>query len=556
MKREHRGRRWPATIAAVAVTALIASSAALASAFRHASGPQDTPSGKALVVSANLQDAIRPADARDPRDLDNFVRRITAATPHAPDVLLLTEILGPGADRVADRMTAATGHRYRVVAAPGRSAFGPDAAVRQSAILIDSTSMRVLDKGRFARVQEEDQAYALLAQKRTGLRIPVVSAHAAGDPQTAVRALHSLLEKAGQDTAQAVPVLGGDYRAGRCIDTADYQPVDCTPQPFWKTATETYGYDDAVFGHSGAATRRGSAHVFARGSVSRARLDTAYDTDLPDRAACKKAFDTGESASADDACRREYYADAPFGWATVGAGKDVQRSVAPAQITLDHCELGTRKSAALARVVNNTGKDITDEVSAEADAPLKVTAGSGSVTVPAGQARTVPLRVTAPQDVGPGSATVTVDIGPVTARLKISLPKECTEAAVVATSYHPGTQPEAAVDGDINTFWHSEYSPPNPLPQSITLNLKETKQVSRLTYQPRFDGNLNGTITGYNVYTSTDGQAFTKAASGTWSADARLKTASFDPVQARYVRLEATTASGGSFCSAAEITTQ
>jgi hypothetical protein len=124
---------------------------------------------------------------------------------------------------------------------------------------------------------------------------------------------------------------------------------------------------------------------------------------------------------------------------------------------------------------------------------------------------------------------------------------------VYASSFHAGFGPERAVDGDIGTFWHSEYSPPTPLPQSITLNLGEVKQISKIDYQPRFDGNLNGTILDHKVYVSTDGQTFTKVAAGTWALDARLNTATFEAVQAPYVRLEGHRASGGSYLSAAEV---
>ncbi|WP_223166359.1 discoidin domain-containing protein [Nonomuraea sp. SYSU D8015] len=123
-----------------------------------------------------------------------------------------------------------------------------------------------------------------------------------------------------------------------------------------------------------------------------------------------------------------------------------------------------------------------------------------------------------------------------------------------ATSFHAGTGPERAIDGDIATFWHSEYTPPTPLPQSITLNLGAVGRVGKIEYQPRFDGNLNGTILDYKVYVSADGQAFTEVAAGTWAGDARLKTAAFAAVDARYVRLEGHRALGGSYLSAAEAT--
>lgn len=516
----------------------------------------DDATAGVLVVSANLQDAIRPADAADTRDLDTFVSRLSASTPHAPDVLLLTEVLGPGARRIAGRLQAATGHRYSVLVAPGHSAFLPDAAVRESAILMNTSTMRVVRQGRFVRVQDEDEAYAVVARRGTSLELPVVSAHAAGDPAPATETLHSVVAgyHGSTDSRDVVPVLGGDYRASRCVDPRDYQAVDCAPQPFWNTLTNDFGYEDALFDNSGAETRKGSSYVFTHGTVADAYVDTAYDDDLPDAAPCKAAFDAGKSATASKKCRAAYYADQPFGWAVVGASRPTQRSVVPARVALDHCELGVRKAATLARVVNNGDEDITDQITAHANAPLQVTPDTGSLTVPAGEARTLTLRITAPEDAAAGTSDVTVDVGATQAHLAVSIPANCTESLVVATSYHPGRPPEDAIDGDINTFWHSEYSPPHPLPQSITLNLQQVEQVGKLTYQPRFDGNLNGTIKGYNVYVSTDGQTFTKVTSGTWPVDARLKTATFTPVDARYVRLEATAASGGSFCSAAEIT--
>lgn len=90
------------------------------------------------------------------------------------------------------------------------------------------------------------------------------------------------------------------------------------------------------------------------------------------------------------------------------------------------------------------------------------------------------------------------------------------------------------------TMWHSEWQPVTPLPQSITVNLGQVRTISTLTYQPRFDGNLNGTILDYHVYVSRDGATFVKVAEGTWATDARLKTATFAAAEARYVRLEST----------------
>jgi F5/8 type C domain-containing protein len=513
-----------------------------------AAGEPGPATGSALVVSANLQDAVRPADAADMRDVDNFAARLVQNTPRPPDALLLTEVLGPAAERVARRLSDATGHRYRAVVAPGRTAFMADGAVRESAIVVDTDALRLVGRGGYERVQSEDQAHALVALRSNGLELSLVSAHAAGDPVPASAALQRLASGAAPG---AVPVIGGDLRNSRCAVQTDDEPIDCLPQAFWSDLTLAHGYSDALFERADAQRRRLSVYLFAHGSVERAFVDGDASRDR----ACKAAFDAGRSASAPSDCRPTYYADAPFGWAIVGPDEPLQRTVVPAAAALDHCELGVRKAAVLARMVNNAGAQASDVVTATADAPLTVAPQQATLDVPAGQARNLTLSISAPQaTTATGTYHVVVNVGPLRSDVAVLVPTDCTEPRVYATSFHPGFPPENAIDGDINTFWHSEYSPPTPLPQSLTLNLGEAMQVSELDYQPRFDGNLNGAITAYNIYVSTDGQSFTKVASGTWAPDARLKTATFAPVTARYVRLEATAGNNGSYASAAEVT--
>jgi hypothetical protein len=55
-----------------------------------------------------------------------------------------------------------------------------------------------------------------------------------------------------------------------------------------------------------------------------------------------------------------------------------------------------------------------------------------------------------------------------------------------------------------------------------------------------------GDITSWGILVSTDGTTFTEAASGTWPADAKIHTAVFGPIAARYVRFEARVANGSS----------
>ncbi len=126
------------------------------------------------------------------------------------------------------------------------------------------------------------------------------------------------------------------------------------------------------------------------------------------------------------------------------------------------------------------------------------------------------------------------------------------EMTAVSTSQHSGNEASKALDGNLATFWHTEWDSSGQVPHSITLDLGGTYDISKLKYLPRQDGNANGNITAYEISTSVDGTSFTPAASGTWSDDSSEKIAEFAPVSSRYVKLKATSGHGG-YASAAEI---
>ncbi|GIH20142.1 NPCBM/NEW2 domain-containing protein [Rugosimonospora africana] len=127
-----------------------------------------------------------------------------------------------------------------------------------------------------------------------------------------------------------------------------------------------------------------------------------------------------------------------------------------------------------------------------------------------------------------------------------------TGLVATATTAHDGYPAAAAVDSRLSTIWHDEFSPQAPLPQAVTIDLGRTHTVDGLTYQPRMDASTTGTITGYRIEVSADGQTFAPVSSGTWTDDRTLKSVAFAPVQGRYVRLVATAGDGG-YASAAEI---
>jgi len=112
-------------------------------------------------------------------------------------------------------------------------------------------------------------------------------------------------------------------------------------------------------------------------------------------------------------------------------------------------------------------------------------------------------------------------------------------------------QSHFAIDGIDDFYTYTLWETSGALPQSITIDIGQVRpDVSVLNYVPRYVAQMgpsaDGAITSYNVYVSTDGTAFTMVASGDWPPSIAMKTAAFDPVPARFIRLEATAANGTS----------
>lgn len=60
-----------------------------------------------------------------------------------------------------------------------------------------------------------------------------------------------------------------------------------------------------------------------------------------------------------------------------------------------------------------------------------------------------------------------------------------TAWTVTCDSFQPGFECQNAIDGDPNSFWHTQYDPTNaPLPHTITIDMKTIYYVNGLTYLP------------------------------------------------------------------------
>jgi len=110
---------------------------------------------------------------------------------------------------------------------------------------------------------------------------------------------------------------------------------------------------------------------------------------------------------------------------------------------------------------------------------------------------------------------------------------------VFADSYSPDHPPGLAVDGDPDTFWHTEYIGAMPgYPHEFIIDLGKSQKVSGLTYVPRTDGNSNGRIKDFEVYVSADAKDWGRVvAKGTWANDATTKYVPLQPTPGRYVKL-------------------
>ncbi len=115
-----------------------------------------------------------------------------------------------------------------------------------------------------------------------------------------------------------------------------------------------------------------------------------------------------------------------------------------------------------------------------------------------------------------------------------------------------GYDAEKAIDGKLNTWWHSVITPKKECPHQLILTLPSTKTIYGLRYYPRPDRGA-GICTKYEIHISSDGKAFDKVAEGSWDYTADAKTVYFGKaVEALVVKFVMTEAHGG-FGSAAEI---
>lgn len=121
-----------------------------------------------------------------------------------------------------------------------------------------------------------------------------------------------------------------------------------------------------------------------------------------------------------------------------------------------------------------------------------------------------------------------------------------TASSEHSTSTAPNTDGAAinAIDGNPNTYWHSKWGDPNvTLPQSLTLNLGEVKDIYKFGYLPR-QNSASGHVLDFELYVSkTENGEYTKVYAGKFANTYNEQFVEFTPVKAQYIRLKITNSS-------------
>ena len=129
--------------------------------------------------------------------------------------------------------------------------------------------------------------------------------------------------------------------------------------------------------------------------------------------------------------------------------------------------------------------------------------------------------------------------------------------SATADSYQTGTgnDPQMAIDGDPNSFWHTEFFNPAPPshPHNLDISLGGTYTMTMVAYTPK-QLDPNGRIGNYTIYTSSDGSSWSFATSGSFSNGTATEYASFPEVTASHVRIVANSdVTGGPWTAIGEI---
>lgn len=127
-----------------------------------------------------------------------------------------------------------------------------------------------------------------------------------------------------------------------------------------------------------------------------------------------------------------------------------------------------------------------------------------------------------------------------------------SEMRATATSQQSQDPASSAIDGNMSTMWHTKWDGSDKLPQSLSLDLGKSRNITTISVSPRNTGGQNGIITKYEVHAINNGVE-TLVAEGNWEEDSQTKFINFNtPVQAESIKITALQGVAG-FASIAEV---
>jgi len=138
--------------------------------------------------------------------------------------------------------------------------------------------------------------------------------------------------------------------------------------------------------------------------------------------------------------------------------------------------------------------------------------------------------------------TAAPDSSPVS-RTSLALASSTTvPMKATADCFESRNPPEHAIDGDLKTMWHTPWVKGEavPYPHFLIVELSEPAIMKGISVLPRQGNPPNGLIGDYSIYLSDDGKTWgVPVAEGKWTGEQNLKTVSFSPKKARFLKLVA-----------------
>lgn len=291
-----------------------------------------TPESELLVVTGNLQQGH--GDPTKSNQMENFAARITGLLPFAPDVLLLQEVSGVSAGKVARLLRRRTPYDYRVLIGPGGDVVqrtgDREEVVWDSAIVVNMDTVQPLGPGGFitTRYDPDDgipgelarvKQHSYLAVRKSDRLLPVAlaSIHFVTSLRLVPRTLGFCYKAQWVKEIVAflndryprldhVHIVGGDLNNPRCLELTE--TVECDQWPFWNTLTSRTGYSDAIYSVHGFSNRALHRQARRGNRVAKPRIDYVFTS----AAVLNSSHDVTYGARAG---QPGFYSDHRFLWA-------------------------------------------------------------------------------------------------------------------------------------------------------------------------------------------------------------------------------------------------